>query len=79
MAAAAFFLGMARRNDIYPDPDAAVQAISKVASDDINAHNPLRIPLILVTGTCKKTDREILAPRLRSLGAELISVALERL
>ncbi len=48
MAAAAFFCDLDRRIGQHPDPDSAIQAMSGVVSDDIEMHNPLRIPLILV-------------------------------
>ena len=48
--------------------------LQQLKSEVQEAHNPLGICLVLVTGSSRALDRRILAPRLKSLGASLISV-----
>lgn len=48
--------------------------LQQLKSDAQEAHNPQGICLVLVTGSSRVLDRRILAPRLKSLGASLISV-----
>lgn len=63
MAAAAWY-ATGRRED----------ALADLRSDLAEDHNPARLGLILVTGSSRALDRRILSPRLKSLGANLVSV-----
>lgn len=49
-------------------------ALEQVRSDAPDAHNPQRICLILVTGSSRALDRRLLAPRLKALGASLVTI-----
>lgn len=51
------------------------EELEGIRSDLPDVHNPLGICLILVTGSSRATDRRLLAPRLNSLGAHLVSIA----
>jgi len=70
MAAAAFYRWT--REVRGAEESEMKQMLEKLSSDDPAAHNPLGLGLFLVTGYCRPTDREILAPRLRSLNASLL-------
>ncbi len=48
--------------------------LERLTSDAATDHNPLGIGIILVTGFSRSVDRAVLAPRLASLGAKLISL-----
>ena len=72
MAAAAFYWDALCRNGFYPSPQRAVEMLEAVMSDESRDHNPGQIPLFLVSGFCRRHDREILSRRLTSLGAILI-------
>lgn len=48
--------------------------LQELKSEAQEAHNPTGICLVLVTGSSRTLDRRILAPRLKSLGASLVSV-----
>lgn len=48
--------------------------LAELKSDLPEEHNPSGIGIVLVTGSSRAMDRRILAPRLKSLGAYLISV-----
>lgn len=52
--------------------------LEKVVSDSQAVHNPLGIGVLLVTGSSRSLDRRVLAPRLESLGARLISLVERR-
>jgi hypothetical protein len=47
--------------------------LEAITGDTPAIHNPMGVPIYLVTGWCRETDHQELEPRLRSLGAELIS------
>lgn len=49
-------------------------ALERLTSNDASDHNPKSVGLFLVTGRSRAIDRKILAPRLSSLDARLISV-----
>lgn len=72
MAAAAFYWAHAAREGVYPDPAAGSQLLEEVISDDPDHHNPAKLALVLVSGSCRGIDKEILQHRLRSLDADLI-------
>jgi len=76
MAAAAFYFCRYKTVGLYPDPATGVAELTALRSNDPADHNPLQLPLFLVTGTCRTgmpiDDRSILEARLKSLGAELI-------
>jgi hypothetical protein len=76
MAAAAFYFYRYKTDGTYPDPITGLAALSALRSNNPTVHNPLRLPLLLVAGTCRTglpiDDRKLLEPRLKSLGAELI-------
>lgn len=48
--------------------------LEKLTSDTPAEHNPLGVGILLVTGSSRSLDRRVLAPRLGSLGARLISL-----
>lgn len=50
------------------------EALQQLKSEALEAHNPLGLCLVLVTGSSRGLDRRILAPRLKSLGASLVSI-----
>ncbi len=52
----------------------SVDTLALVTSDDPRIHNPQAISIILVAGQSRALDRQILRPRLASLGASLLSV-----
>lgn len=68
MAAAAFYSQLTP----YPIPTTAEALLEALRSDVAEVHNPIGLPLFLVSGFCRPHDAGILAPRLKSLGAELI-------
>ena len=70
MAATAFYVSLQEQLDT----EEAVARLSAIRSDLPTDHNPLGVHLLLVSGRCRKTDREILAARLKSLDAELMCV-----
>ncbi len=74
MASAAFFWNQSVISGRYPLPAEATAALEAIKSDDSADHNPAGIPLYLITGASRFLDSKILAPRLRSLSAHLISV-----
>ncbi len=74
MAAAAFYWALHQRTGRYPSASEAVKALDGIRSDECNDHNPGRVPLFLISGSCRPQDRSILGPRLRCLGARLICV-----
>jgi len=51
--------------------------LEEVVSNSPAEHNPEGVGILLVTGSSRSLDRRVLAPRLDSLGARLISI-LER-
>jgi hypothetical protein len=69
MAAAAYYH---KHRDLG---EAAVARLETLASNAPADHNPAGLELFLVVGRCRQSDRSILAPRLESLGAQLISVS----
>jgi hypothetical protein len=77
MAAAAYYFYRYKTDGTYPDPITGIGALNTLRSNDPASHNPLRLPLLLVAGTCRTgspiDDRKILEQRLKSLGAELIA------
>ena len=44
----------------------------KLRSDEPEVHNPLHLPIYLVSGWCWAGDVAVLQPRLDALGAELM-------
>ena len=48
--------------------------LQELKSEAQLVHNPLGLCLVLVTGSSRGSDRRILAPRLKSLGASLVSI-----
>jgi len=60
---------------LWYDAGLTEDALSSVQSDDPAIHNPKGLDCILVTGRCRPADREILTPRLTSLGATLITAS----
>ena len=58
----------------HPSPDEVKTKLEAIASDDPADHNPGRVPLFLVSGTCRAVDHRVLKRRLDSLGATLICV-----
>jgi len=70
MAAAAFYRWT--REVRGAEESEMKQMLEKLSSDDPAAHNLLGLGLFLVTGYCRPTDREILAPRLGNLNASLL-------
>ena len=74
MACAAFYRHLFRETGSYPSAEGAVKLLSAIKSDDCNDHNPANLGLFLVSGFCRASDKAILAPRLRSLGANLVCV-----
>jgi hypothetical protein len=74
MAAAAMYHALFTESGAYPTSDQGVSRLQKLASDDPSDHNPMALELILVSGSCRSYDREVLAKRLQSLGAQLICV-----
>jgi hypothetical protein len=72
MASAAYLWSVRRRTKNYPLPHEAIKLLEAIRSNDPIIHNPDQIPLFLVSGSCGRNDRNILAPRLDSLGAQLI-------
>ena len=76
MAAAAYYFHLRESSKSDVTLKIAIDRISAIRSDNSADHNPMEIPLFLVTGTCRKNDREILSQRLISLNAHLIAVSL---
>jgi hypothetical protein len=72
MAAAGIYFDQFQREEKYPDAKSAVRRLEVIRSDNASDHNPSRLPMFLVSGTCRPGDGEILQARLRSLDAELI-------
>lgn len=70
MAATAFYASLPAR----PTPEDAVAKLTALRSSQPSDHNPLAIHLFLVSGRCRPIDHTILAPRLKSLDAELMCV-----
>lgn len=68
MATAAFLAA-----DAGPQGD-AIERLERLRTDAPSEHNPLGLPMFLVTGRCRPSDRAALEPRVRSLGAELVSL-----
>jgi hypothetical protein len=69
-------MGAAAYYHAYPGlGEAAVARLQTLVSDVQADHNPAGLQLLLVVGRCRPSDRSILAPRLNSLGAQLLSVA----
>jgi hypothetical protein len=56
----------------YPFPEEVVAKLEAIASDDPAVHNPGRVPLFLVSGSCRAVDHRVLQRRLDSLNATLI-------
>lgn len=52
----------------------STEDLVRVQSNEPGVHNPLSIPMFVVTGVCRAKDRRILQPRLDSLGARLMAV-----
>jgi hypothetical protein len=77
MAAAAFYWHLFRRTGRYPSVDEAAETLEAVRSDACADHNPDRLAIFLVSGTCRAQDKGVLAPRLRSLDAHLICVSVK--
>ncbi len=75
MAAAAFYRAASLSAGRYPGPDEGEDALRRIKSDVCAEHNPLAVPLFLVTGRCRPSDPAILKARLDSLGAELHSAS----
>lgn len=75
MAAAAFFLHISQVSGKYPTAEEAQTALQDIQSDKPGQHNPSGLALYLVSGSSRPQDHEILVPRLRSLGATLISIS----
>ncbi len=75
MAAAAYYHHVQATSGEYPSSDAGVRSLASLRSSEPAIHNPSGLALILVSGTCRAGDRGILAPRLASLGAELVCVS----
>jgi hypothetical protein len=77
MAAAAFYWNTFKKTGRYPSVDEAVQSLEAVRSNERSKHNPGHLALFLVSGTCRAQDNATLAPRLGSLGAQLICVSVD--
>lgn len=61
------------KNSSDPSTETFAGLMEKIKSDAPNDHNPCLMPCFLVTADCPRDiDREILEPRLTSLGADLI-------
>lgn len=67
------FERMAVASLLVANPALSLDEIEALSGDVPADHNPLGVPIYLVTGWCRATDHRELEPRLRSLGAELIS------
>ena len=55
----------------------ATRLLEAVQSNESADHNPGRLALFLVSGICRAHDHAVLAPRLRSLSANLICVSVK--
>lgn len=75
MATAAFCWHHFTASGRYPSPQEVVAKLEAISSDDPMIHNPGRLPLFLVSGTCRQIDHRILHRRLESLSATLICAA----
>ncbi len=75
MAAAAHFAYLMQKEGAYPGRDHAVSKLELIQSNSPASHNPLQVPMFLVSGECRPKDHTILAGRLNSLDAELICVS----
>jgi hypothetical protein len=71
MAAASFFRAV--QVDGRIDHFEMTQRLVNLSSDIAAEHNPLGMGIFLVTGRCRPKDRQILANRLESLNAVLLS------
>lgn len=71
MAAAAYAIGLQRDRPLTVTN--FVAALEGIKSNRAETHNPMGVGMFLVTGRSRTVDRDILAPRLASLGAALIS------
>jgi hypothetical protein len=56
----------------------SISDIAEIASDLASDHNPKGFGVFLVTGSSRELDRRILAPRIASLDAKLISLVERR-
>lgn len=65
-----FYLNETKSNLL---PEEATARIEAIQSNDPSDHNPMGIPLFLVTGSSRSYDEAILKQRLLSLNASLIS------
>ena len=74
MASAVFYWHLLQKTGVYPTAEEAMTMLSANKADHRDEHNPANIGLYLVSGFCRAQDKAILAPRLRSLGAELVCV-----
>ena len=72
MAAAAYFHSAMVSSGHYPIPEKGSALLEELRTNDPIVHNPLGIPLFLVSGRCRAKDRPILIERLASLNAQLI-------
>lgn len=64
---------MAVASLLVAEPSLTLGEIEAISGGSPDIHNPLGVPIYLVTGWCRETDHQELELRLRSLGAELIS------
>ncbi|SRR5579862_405359 len=71
MAAAAMYYHLRESSHNYSQ-ESAVEYLESLMSDSPTDHNPSKLPMFLVSGSCRAMDHGILAPRLKSLDAELI-------
>ena len=74
MASAAMYWNAAQRSGIYPGPAEGVALLETISSDEPSIHNPSGLQLVLVSGSCRPLDSQVLRPRLESLGARLVCV-----
>lgn len=77
MAAAAFYYDFRKRHQTLTEEAlaaSALEGLSAICSDAIDDHNPANIPMLLIAGSYRDSDHDILRPRLKSLGAELLKL-----
>ena len=74
MAVAAFHWNLRLKIDQDPSPQQVVNSLESIQSDDPLLHNPAMVPILLVSGCCRKFDRPILSRRMESLNATLVCV-----
>lgn len=72
MATMALYVFHEQRHGRRLRVDEATARATAIRSDLPMDHNPLALPLFLVSGACRDTDHQVLAARLASLDAELL-------